>query len=98
MITVDPKRHLLYNTCIETKKGLEMSEVNAVPYFGMFTDAGNKEVSVIVEHAKANNLTWPQTYNLLCKLQTVTGYGECTDTMVREIVYDALDFKTAFYI
>jgi hypothetical protein len=47
-----------------------MSEVNTVPYFGMFTDAGNKEVSVIVEHARANNLTWPQTYNLLCKMGT----------------------------
>jgi hypothetical protein len=75
-----------------------MSEVKTVPYFGMFTDAGNKEVSVIVEHAKVNNLTWPQTYKLLEQLAKVPGYGEVLDTMVREIVYDALDFKTAFYI
>ena len=75
-----------------------MSEANTVPYFGMFTDAGNKEVAVIVEHAKANSLNWPQTYKLLEQLAKVPGYGEVLDTMVREIVYDALDFKTAFYI
>jgi hypothetical protein len=88
----------MYNHCIVVKKESKMSDVKTAQYFGMFTDAGNKEVAVIVEHARANNLTWPETYNLLCKLQTVSGYGECTDTMVREIVYDALNFKTAFYI
>ena len=33
----------------------------AVRDFGMFTDAGNNEIAVIVEHAKANSLTWPET-------------------------------------
>lgn len=75
-----------------------MSDVKTAQYFGMFTDAGNTEVAVIVEHARANNLTWPETYNLLCKLQKVPGYGECTDTMVREIVYDACGFESEFYI
>jgi len=75
-----------------------MSEVNAVPYFGMFTDAGNVEVATIVEHAKANSLNWPQTYRLLEQLAKVPGYGEVLDTMVREIVYDALGFDTTFYI
>ena len=88
----------MYNSCIVVKKESKMSDVKTARYFGMFTDAGNTEVATIVEHARANNLTWPETYNLLCKLQTVPGYGECTDTMVREIVYDALNFKTAFYI
>ena len=75
-----------------------MSDVKTAQYFGMFTEAGNQEVATLVEHAQAKNLTWPETYQLLCKLQQVPGYGECTDTMVREIVYDALNFKTAFYI
>ena len=69
-----------------------------VEYFGMFSDVGNQEVAVIVEHAKAKCLTWPETYNLLCKLALVPSYGEATDTMVREIVYDACGFTTAFYI
>ena len=69
-----------------------------VEYFGMFSDAGNQEVAVIVAHAKAKRLNWPDTYNLLCKLAMAPGYGEATDTMVREIVYDALEFDSAFYI
>ena len=67
-------------------------------YFGMFSDVGNQEVAVIVEHAKIKRLTWSETYNLLCQLAQVPGYGECTDTMVREIVYDACGFKSDFYI
>jgi hypothetical protein len=67
-------------------------------YFGMFTDIGNQEVANIVNHAKANNLAWPETYRLLSKLATVPDFGEAMDTMVREIVYDTLGFKSDFYI
>jgi hypothetical protein len=69
----------------------------AVKDFGMFTDAGNKEIAVIVEHAKANSLTWPETYRLLNQIATCPGYGEAMDTEVREIVYSRLNFNTAFY-
>jgi hypothetical protein len=69
----------------------------AVRDFGMFTDAGNKEIAVIVEHAKANSLTWPETYRLLNQIATCSGYGEAMDTEVREIVYSRLNFNTAFY-
>ena len=65
--------------------------------FGMFTDIGNEEVATIVEHAKANSLTWPETYRLLEQLAKVPGYGEVLDTMVRECVYSALGFRTSFY-
>ena len=75
-----------------------MSEVKTVPYFGMFTDIGNEEVAVIVEHAKSNSLNWPQTYKLLGQLAKVPGYGEVMDTAVREMVYDALGFNSDFYI
>jgi hypothetical protein len=64
----------------------------AVKDFGMFTDIGNEEVATIVEHAKANRLTWPETYRLLEQLAKVPSYSEVLDTMVRECVYDALGF------
>ena len=64
----------------------------AVKDFGMFTDIGNEEVATIVEHAKANRLTWSETYKLLSRLSEVPAYGEATDTAVRECVYDALGF------
>ena len=67
-------------------------------YYGMFTDAGNKEVATIVEHAKANQLTWAQTYKLLSQLAMVSDYAEAMDTMVREMVYDAIDADGPFYI
>ena len=69
----------------------------AVRDFGMFTDAGNNEIAVIVEHAKNKHLTWPETYRLLDQLSTCPDYGEAMDTEVREIVYSRLNFNTAFY-
>ena len=68
------------------------------PYFGMFTYFVNEEVAVIVEHAKAKRLSWPETYELLGKLSQVPNLGEATDTMVREMVYDACGFNSDFYV
>ena len=65
----------------------------AVRDFGMFTDAGNNEIAVIVEHAKNKHLTWPETYRLLDQLSTCPGYGEAMDTEVREIVYSRLNLN-----
>ena len=69
----------------------------AVKDYGMFTEKGNKEVAVIVEHAKTNRLTLPETYRLLDQLSPCPGYGEAMDTEVREIVYSRCNFTTAFY-
>ena len=69
----------------------------AVKDFGMFTNRGNDEIAVIVEHAKTNRLTWPETYQLLDQLSTCPGYGEAMDTEVREIVYSRCNFTSAFY-
>jgi hypothetical protein len=66
--------------------------------YGMFTDAGNQEVAAIVEHAKAKQLSWAQTYKLLSQLAMVSDYAEALDTMVLEIVYDALGFNSDFYV
>ena len=68
------------------------------PHYSMFTDAGNALVHGIVEGAREKKLTWPEVYDLLDSISQVNGYGEATDTAVRECVYDALGFETAFYI
>ena len=71
-----------------------------VPYYGMYTDNGNMAVDAIVNAAKIAKLTWPETYEALRNLAKFYPeiYGEATDTMVREMVYDALGFTTDFYV
>lgn len=74
--------------------------MNKVPYFAMFTDEGNAAVGMIVEMAKKKGWDWSRTY---CELYVLAHsdaqlYGEATDTVVREYVYDACGFETAFYI
>ena len=65
--------------------------------YGMFTDAGNMAVHSVVEGARLNKSTWPEVYQMLCAISEIKGYGEATDTEVRERVYDALGFKSSFY-
>jgi len=74
-----------------------MSQVKEI-YFGMFTDAGNHAVHEIVKHALENKLAWLEVYQDLCHLSKVKAFGEATDTMVREMVYDACGFESDFYI
>jgi hypothetical protein len=68
--------------------------------YGMFTSAGDRAVGMLVDMAKAKGWDWPQTYRNL-RLMTDSNpelYGEATDTVVREYVYDALGYDTPFYI
>lgn len=67
-------------------------------YYGMFTEAGNAAIDGLVAVSKAMELKWPEVYSALCKLAENPKFGEATDTMVREMVYDALQFDTEFYI
>jgi hypothetical protein len=69
-------------------------------YFGMFSDEGNNAVAFIVDYNRANNNDWPTVYQNLQDLaeSDPTKYGEATDTMVREMVYDACQFTSDFYI
>jgi len=71
---------------------IEVNLTGAVKDYAMFTELGNAAVHAIVIAARANNLTWPQTYHALCKLSEEKQFGEATDTAVRECVYDALGF------
>lgn len=65
--------------------------------YGMFTDSGNLAVHAIVEGARIKKMEWPQVYQALVAISYVEGYGEATDTAVRECVYDVLGFKSGFY-
>ena len=70
------------------------------PYFGMYTDEGNWVVAFIVDYHMANNNDWPVVYQNLQDLakSDPERYGEATDTVVRELVYDACQFTSDFYI
>ena len=70
------------------------------PYFGMYTDLGNHVVAFIVDYHMANNNDWPVVYQNLQDLakSDPERYGEATDTVVRELVYDACQFTSDFYI
>ena len=60
--------------------------------YGMFSDEGNMAVHGIVTTAKSQNLTWAQTYQALRDLadSNPDSFGEAMDTVVREMVYDAI--------
>lgn len=58
--------------------------------YGMFTELGNAAVHAIVVAAKANNMSWAQTYRALYQLSKDKQFAECLDTMVREIVYSRI--------
>ena len=60
------------------------------PYYGMFTDAGNIVVHSIVKVAKKNNLPFSTVSKMLGELSDLEGFGEATDTAVREYVYEAI--------
>lgn len=60
------------------------------PNYGMFTGRGNLRVHQLVEKAKREQRTWAWLYSQLVALSAKKGYGEATDTEVREIAYDRL--------
>ena len=69
------------------------------PDYAMFTDLGNAAVHALVVAARANCMTWAETYRALCQLSKYKEFGEATDTAVREMVYDALGVEDEdFYV
>ncbi len=76
---------------------MEYTLTGAVEDYGMFTELGNAAVHALVVSARESKLTWPETYRALCALGDEKGFGEATDTAVRECVYSALGFRTTFY-
>ena len=76
---------------------IEYNLTGGIKDYSMFTELGNAAVHAIVVAARANNLTWAQTYRALSQLSEYKEFGEATDTAVREVVYSALNFDTPFY-
>ena len=68
--------------------------------FGMFSERGNAAVAGIVAYHRQYRSDWPTVLKNLQDLAAYDSeaYGEATDTVVREYVYDALGFETPFYI
>lgn len=66
--------------------------------YAMFTPEGNAAVHGIVLMTKVTGSSWLETYQALVNLSDTKGFGEATDTAVREMVYDACGFNTNFYV
>jgi hypothetical protein len=78
---------------------IEYNLTGAVKDYAMFTDLGNAAVHAIVVAAKANRMTWAETYRALCQLSKQREFGEATDTAVREMVYCTLGVEDEdFYV
>ena len=60
--------------------------------YSMYTEEGDILVNGIVEVAKGTNADWPWVYDKLIKLGETEKFGEATDTMVRENVFDAIGY------
>lgn len=60
--------------------------------YAMYTSEGNIAVAGIVEYSIQHKLPWKTVYQNLVDLANFDPkkYGEATDTMVREAVYDAI--------
>ena len=71
---------------------IEVELTGAVRDYAMFTELGNAAVHAIVTTARENDLTWAQVLRALRALAEQAEFGEAMDTMVRECVFDALDF------
>ena len=77
---------------------IEYKLTGAIKDYGMFTELGNAAVHAVVVAARANSLTWAETYRALVALAEQKEFGEATDTMVREYVYSALGYQDeSFY-
>ena len=85
---------------IETDPDMPLYGEYASLSYGMFTEEGDILVDGIVNVAKGTNADWPWAYKKLEMLSNTEGFGEATDTMVREAVFDAIgyDNDTPFYI
>jgi hypothetical protein len=64
------------------------------PHYGMFTGRGDLRVHQLVEKARREQRTWSWLHNQLWALSQRPGYGEATDTEVRENAYSALGHRT----
>jgi len=60
--------------------------------YAMFTEFGNDAVARIVRSARILKMDWGQVEMELYELSQKEGFGEATDTAVREAVYIELGY------
>ena len=89
---VDNKSIWAYNNGIVNNKEQEMNEllINDKPYYGMFTERGNRIVDGIVIAAKELNWSFDVVMDLLNDIAKVEEFAEASDTAVREYTYEAI--------
>ena len=58
--------------------------------WGMFSESGNAMIDAIVWCVKIDDTGWRGAYSKLVALSKIDGFGEATDTVVRELVFDAV--------
>ena len=81
------------------RQGLAFNYTPGSRYFGMFTDEGNEFVANFVNNARQEGWDWPQTLEAIIEIsETRKEYGEMCDTMVKELIYDAIGATGKFYI
>lgn len=59
--------------------------------YGMFTSTGNAMIEGVIMTAKAANMDAQTVVNLLWEISNIKGYGEASDTEVREVVLSHLN-------
>jgi hypothetical protein len=76
-----------------------MVETPKTPEWGMFTENGNYLVDAIVWVTKVEGGRWKDAYARLEALASMPGFGEATDTVVRELVFNAVTVEPEdFYV
>jgi len=73
---------------------IEYNLTGAVTDYAMYTELGNAAVHGVVTAARQSNASWAQVYQWLQTLAEQEQFAEATDTMVREYVYDALNYNS----
>lgn len=77
---------------IETDPKMPLYGLYYSTSYGMFTEEGDTLIDGIVKSAKGTNADWSSICNKLYKLGETEEFGEATDTMVREAVFDAIGY------
>ena len=77
---------------IETDPKMPLYGEYASTSYGMFTEEGDTLIDGIVEVAKGTDADWSWVLDKLYKLGKTEEFGEATDTMVREIVFDTIGY------
>jgi len=84
---LDNKSVWLYTNGIVNNKEIQMFQVQ---HYGMFTEYGNRVIDGLVIAAKELNWSVAQVTEMMEDISTMRGLHEANDTMVREMVYNAV--------